>query len=87
MKLATFLNKHFIAVEDYMDVQDDEEVTQYFAIFHNAQDDADAAEPDYFVKEFNAKSFTVRNVNGSVLAEGLTEVELKKFLKSIPKAE
>lgn len=77
MKLINVLTKHFPSVEDYMDVNEDDDRVLFIMV---SKDD-DQCEPDYSVNQYIDGSFVVRNLMGEVLLETNDEEEVKKFIK------
>lgn len=84
MKLEITLNRIFNAdhVDDYMDVNQDDDVLEFFAVWHNPEDDTDN-EPDYFVRVYNNGEYKVNDLSGKVLYKGTDKKEMIKVLKNI----
>lgn len=87
MKLSITLNRIFGInnVDDWNDVNDEDEVLEYFAIYHNTNEDNDC-EPDYFLRYFMDGSYQLNELSGKVLHKGDDLAVLKKVLKKLPKA-
>lgn len=77
MKLINVLTKHFPSVEDYMDVNEDDNRVLFFMLTKNEED----CEPDYSVSQYMDGSFIVRDLMGNVLLETNEEKEVKNFIK------
>jgi len=81
MKLINVLTKNFPSVEDYMDVNEDDNRVLFLMV----SKDEDQCEPDYSVNQYIDGSFVVRNLMGEVLLETNEENEVKKFIKVLAK--
>lgn len=87
MKLSITLNRIFGAnnVDDWNDVNDDDDVVEYFAIYHNVDTDNNC-EPDYFLRYYQDGTYQLNDLGGTVLHKGNDLSVLKKVLKKLPKA-
>lgn len=81
MKLINVLTKNFPSVEDYMDVNEDDNRVLFLMV----STDEDQCEPDYSVNQYIDGVFVVRNLMGEVLLKTNEENEVKKFIKVLAK--
>lgn len=85
MKLSITLNRIFgNNVDEWNDINEDDEVLEYFAIYHNNEDND--CEPDYFLRYFTDGTYKLNDLRGNVLHSGDDLAVLKKVLKKLPKA-
>lgn len=87
MKLINTLKRMFGPdnVDDWNDVNEDENVVDYIVIYHNNEGDNEN-EPDFFLRHYTNETYQLSCINGKVLHMGNNLAVLKKVLKNLPKS-
>ncbi|AZU97995.1 hypothetical protein SEPL_371 [Salmonella phage SE_PL] len=87
MKLINTLTRLFGTdnVDDWNDVNDEDNVIDYIVIYHNNDGDNEC-EPDYFLRHYDNGSYQLNDLSGNVIHTGNDLAVLKKVLKNLPKS-